>query len=274
MTRGIFAKTFSGTDPHTVLQKAKLAGYHAVQYNMACSGLPSLPETIPLKAALQVADAAKAHGLSVSAVSCTFNMIHPDKVVRDSGLRQLETVAAACQGIGTRLVTLCTGTRDPDDQWRFHFDNASPEAWRDLIRTMQAAVTIADRWNIDLGIEPEPANVVNSAIMARQLIDDMQSQRLRIVIDPANLTEHAASDDHNDIVTKAVDLLADRIAMAHAKDRDSKGRVVAAGKGVMDFRHLAVALQSVGFSGPVITHGLAESEAAETAQYLGRTMGI
>ncbi len=44
MQLGIFAKTFQGREPRAILQAARDAGYRVVQYNMACSGLPSMPE--------------------------------------------------------------------------------------------------------------------------------------------------------------------------------------------------------------------------------------
>jgi hypothetical protein len=47
MRLGIFAKTFPGNDPVTVMSAARMAGYGAVQYNMACSGLPAMPDAIP-----------------------------------------------------------------------------------------------------------------------------------------------------------------------------------------------------------------------------------
>lgn len=46
MRLGIFAKTFTGHDPLTVLTAAKNAGFSTVQYNFACSGIASLPEAI------------------------------------------------------------------------------------------------------------------------------------------------------------------------------------------------------------------------------------
>jgi len=52
MKLGIFAKTFDGSTPIQVLRAARDAGYDAVQYNMACSGLAPLPETIDPAAAL------------------------------------------------------------------------------------------------------------------------------------------------------------------------------------------------------------------------------
>jgi sugar phosphate isomerase/epimerase len=65
-----------------------------------------------------------------------------------------------------------------------------------------------------------------------------------------------------------VDLLADRIAMAHAKDRDASGRFATAGKGVVDFPHFLGRLRAAGFDGDLVTHGLAAAEAAGVARYL------
>ena len=47
MRLGIFAKTFPGSAPSPVLRQARAAGFAAVQYNMACSGLPSMTGAFP-----------------------------------------------------------------------------------------------------------------------------------------------------------------------------------------------------------------------------------
>ena len=64
---------------------------------------------------------------------------------------------------------------------------------------------------------------MNSAAKARRLIDEVGSPRLKVVLDPANLFETAALEDQRDIVAAAIDLLADRIVMGHAKDRTPGG---------------------------------------------------
>ena len=256
MRLGIFAKTFPGSDPETVLAGVANAGFGLAQYNMACSGLDPLPDAIPEDVTTAIRAASAAAGVGIAAVSGTFNMIHPDPAVRADGLRRLAVLIAAAPAMGTRLVTLCTGTRDPADMWRAHPDNATPEAWRDLVASMETAVAVAEANGVDLGIEPELANVVSSAEAARRLIDEMQSPRLRIVLDAANLFETASLAEQRDIVTRAVDLLADRIVMAHAKDRAANGDFVAAGQGVLDYPHYLAALRRAGFDGPLVAHGL------------------
>ncbi len=258
---GIFAKTFAGSDPTAVLAQVANAGFGSAHFNMACCGLAAMPDVIPAGTAQAVASAAAASGVSLVGLSGTWNMIHPDPAVRAAGMRRLEVLAQACAPLGTRLITLCTGTRDADDQWRAHPDNASPEAWRDILASMEQAVAIAERYDVDLGIEPELANVVDSAAKARQLLDEIGSPRLKIVLDPANLAEIETPERRRAIVAGAIDLLADHIAMAHAKDRDINGEFVAAGRGVIDFAHFMGTLQAAGFTGPMVAHGLSAAEA-------------
>jgi sugar phosphate isomerase/epimerase len=268
MKLGIFAKTFPGSDPDTVLAAARGAGYRTVQYNMACSGLEPMPAAISRDMADAVRVAAEDQGLAVAAVSATYNMIHPDPTVRRRGHDSLAVLAASAHRMGTRLLTLCTGTRDPADQWRAHPGNDASDAWRDLTASLETALTIADAHDVDLGIEPELANVVNSAAKARRIIDEMGSPRLKIILDPANLFEVAGLGEQRRIVTEGIDLLADRIVMAHAKDRDEAGGFATAGKGVIDYDHYLACLIRVGFDGPLVTHGLAASEAVSVAEFL------
>ena len=273
MRLGIFAKTFAGSDPATVMGAARAAGFDAFQYNMACSGLAAMPDELTEAQVAAVAKASRATGVAVAAVSGTYNMIHPDPAVRAVGLRRLGLLIDHAAGMGTGMVTLCTGTRDAEDQWRHHPDNASPEAWRDLLDEMGKACALAEARGVVLGVEPELANVVNGAAAARRLIDELGSTAVVIVLDPANLFEVADGAERARLVDEAVGLLGDRIAMAHAKDRHADGRFATAGKGVIDFAHFLGALRKAGFVGDLVTHGLAAEEAAGVAGFL-RGLGV
>lgn len=268
MRLGIFAKTFAGSDPGTVLAAARKAGFACVQYNMACSGLAAMPDALSAQDVAAVSAASKAEGVAIAAVSGTYNMIHPDPAVRAKGLARLEVLLKGAAAMGTGMVTLCTGTRDRQDQWRHHLGNGSAAAWADLLAEMAKACALAEPLGIKLGIEPELANVVDTAPRARLLIDTLQSPTLAIVLDPANLFEVATLAEQRDVLSRAVDVLADRIAMAHAKDRDGLGGFATAGKGVVDFPHFLRALKAAGFDGDLVTHGLAADEAAGVALYL------
>ncbi len=269
---GIFAKTFPGTTAETVLSAAREAGYASVQFNLACCGLPSMPDALSPGVVAGIAADSAQTGVAIAALSGTYNMIHPDAAVRAQGLRRLELLLSEARAMGTSLVTLCTGTRDPMDQWRHHPDNDTPEAWADLLTEMAKAAALAERFGVDLGIEPEHANVVSTAPLAARLLREVASPRLRIVLDPANMVEDAESDQPY-LFAEAADLLGDRITMAHAKDRDAAGAVVPAGSGIIDFDSFFTRLAGIGFAGPVVTHGLAASDAVAVARFLRAKIG-
>lgn len=268
MQIGIFAKTFSGETALDVLQAVRKAGFECAQYNMACSGLPAMPDAIDAATATAVRTASSRTHIPVVAISATYNMIHPDPAVRAAGHRHLQVIAASAKSIGTNLLTLCTGTRDATDQWRGHAENSSPQAWNDLLRAMEHTLDVAEAHDIDLGIEPELANVVNSATAAQRLIRQLQSERVKIVLDPANLFERAGPTEQQRLVSQAIEGLADRIVIAHAKDRRADGSFTVAGKGVLNYQHYLDALLANGFTGPLVAHGLEAKDAAATARFL------
>lgn len=268
MQLGIFAKTFPGSDPKTVLEASSAAGFSGVAYNMVCSGLAAMPETISSEVASQVRQASKQTGQSIQSLSATYNMAHPDDTIRLRGSERLEVLAATAKAIGTNLLTLCTGTRNPEDQWKFHPANSGAEAWRDMLSSFERAVEIAEKHDVYLGVEPELANVVSDAKDAVRLIRDLDSDRVQIVLDPANQFERTSAEHQRNLVDEAIDLLGDRLVMAHAKDRSPDGIFATAGKGVIDFDHFIRALDAIGFKGPLVTHGLSADEATEVSDFL------
>ena len=270
MQLGIFARTFVRPTLEEVLDAVKGHGLNCIQFNMACAGLPSMPDEIDPTLCDRIRRGMAARGLTMVAVSGTFNMIHPDPSERQRGLRRLAVLAAACKRLGTAAISLCTGTRDPDDKWRHHPDNATPQAWRDLVRSMETALQIADAHEITLGVEPEVSNVVDSAAKARRLLDETGSTRLKIVIDAANLFPAGSLSQQHRVLEEAFVLLGEEIIIAHAKDlsRDGEAGQEAAGTGLLDYDHYLALLHNNGFDGPLLLHSLAESQVPRSVQFL------
>lgn len=268
MRPGIFAKTFPRSSVEEVFDAVRSHGIAYTQFNMSCAGLPSMPDEMDPGVASRIREAAAERGITISAVSGTFNMIHPDERERRAGLRRLEVLAASCGELGTSTITLCTGTRDPEDMWRRHPANDEPEAWRDLRSSMQQALDTAEEHDVTLAIEPEPGNVVSSAIKGRRLLDEMGSPRLKVIIDAANLLQAG------DTLKEALDLLGEDIVIAHAKDLTASGEVVAAGRGVVDYDLYLGLLGQAGFEGPVILHGLDETEVGESVTFLRDRLAV
>ncbi len=276
MRLGIFAKTFARPTLEATLAAVRSHGLDCVQFNLACAGLPSLPVRIDAAICERIRREAALREITIAAVSGTFNMIHPDPLERRTGLERLRVLADACPRFGAPLITLCTGTRDPENMWRRHPDNDPPGAWQDLLASMKQALRIADEFGVTLAFEPEVANVVDSAQKARRLLDEIGSPRLRVVMDPANLLHAGELPRMRVILEEAFALVGQDIAIAHAKDlsRDGEAGHEAAGTGALDYDLYLELLRSVGFEGALVLHSLDEPQVESSVGFLRRKLGL
>ncbi len=248
-------------------------GIRTVQFNLRCvPGLDALPASVPAAARDAVRQACATTGVSLAALSGTYNMIDPDPSRRAEGARRLRGVIAACPHLGTDVVTLCTGTRDPHSMWRPHPENGSAAAWRDLLDALAGVLPDAEAHGATLVVEPEVSNVVDSAARARRLLDEIGSQRLRICIDGANLFHAGELPRMPEILDEAFALLGPDIALAHAKDLDRDGEAgsLPAGHGRLDYPRYLSLLQRASFRGAVVLHGLGEDQVDGCADFLRR----
>jgi sugar phosphate isomerase/epimerase len=156
--------------------------------------------------------------------------------------------------------------------WRRHPDNDSKEAWTDMVRAIRSALQMTEASGTTLAFEPEVSNVIDSAIKARRLIDEIGSPRLRVVIDPANLFHRGELPRMSQILDEALELLGDEIVLAHAKDLSHDGEAghEAAGTGKLDYPRYLKLLKQIGFQGSLIIHGLREDQVPTTVAFLRR----
>ena len=218
MQLGIMAKTFARPTLGGIFDAVVKHDLHCVQFNFTCAGLPNMPDQMEPHVIENIRHEADARKISIAAVSGTFNMIHPDKQQRRDGLKRLQILAGSCRALGTSVITLCTGTRDPENMGRHHAANDSPEAWRDLTDSLRRALEFADEFGVILAFEPEVSNVVNSAQKGRRLLDEMQSKHLKVVMDGANLFPAGTLPRMREILAEAFELLGRDMVIAHAKD--------------------------------------------------------
>ena len=262
MQIGIMSGTFARATLEEALDAIANHGMSCTQFNLSSAGVTKIPTHIDSELCDKIREKMSARNITMTALAGTYNMIHPDLQRRADGLRNLRVLASACERLGTSVITLCTGTRDPDNMWRRHPDNDTPEAWEDLVVSMRQAIEVAEEHEVTLAFEPEVANVVDSAIKARRIIDQIGSPYLKVVMDGANIFHTGELPRMREILDEAFALLGEHIAFAHAKDLDRDGEAghLAAGKGLLDYDQYLSLLNNVGSDVPIILHGLSEAE--------------
>jgi sugar phosphate isomerase/epimerase len=268
MELGVFAKIFDGKGFPLGLDAVVAAGFRTVQFNVESTGIAPLPDHLPQDVAAAVKQETDARGIRIAALSGTYNMVHPDAERRAADFRRFRVIAQAARSMGADTLTLCSGTRDPENMWRRHPDNDSTAAWDDLIASMGQVLEVAEACDLRVAFEPEPGNVVNSSIKARRLLDTFANKRLGVVIDAVNAMDTAPDRDPRDVLDEAFALLGEDIFVAHAKDHDASGRECQTGTGMVPWAHYLHLLSESSFTGPLIMHGLNASEVAASREYL------
>jgi sugar phosphate isomerase/epimerase len=275
MDIGIYTRTFDRPTLEDTLDAVTAHDIRYVQFNFANAGIPTLPERVDPPLLARISAAMSARGIHFASIAGTYNMIDPDLANRRQGMERLAGLAAASHALGNQVITLCSGTRDPHNMWRHHPANDTPEAWRDMVEAMAEAASIAEANDVVVAFEPEVSNVVDSAVKARRVLDEVRSSHLKVVMDGANIFHHGELPRMAEILDEAFQLLGADIALAHAKDLDHDGEAghLAASHGRLDYDRYIRLLKAVGYDGSLVLHGLAEDQIDGCVAFLRSKIG-
>jgi len=161
-------------------------------------------------------------GIEVSVLGVFTNLMEPDEAEREENLKYFERMIQIASHTGIPAVaTECgfvPGRRGINaDTYEQDFDL--------LKRGLSRLVEYSDRYGVDVALEACVLDVVPSARRARDLIAQIGSPRLKVLLDPANYIANSSEED-------MFRYLGPHIAYLHGKDRkvnDKMGRVVGDG---------------------------------------------
>jgi len=170
-------------------------------------------------------------GLTIHSMGVYTNLIHPDEAERQANLAYFDAMMEIGGAMGVRTFVTEAG---------HHHDPAAPApavplefqdaVWPRMIATARQLDELARKHDATILFEPFYRGFLASAKRLRLFLDELQSPRLRALLDPANLIEV------NDL-GEMFGQLAPWIDCLHAKDRKLHTDLgVAAGKGDLDYR--------------------------------------
>ena len=255
-----------------LFERAASLGFETVQLALGsvqeCGFTPSahveIPESIPDGAISAIREASRRTGIPIGAMNGTWNMAHPAPALRADAVRRMEIFFATANELDCPIVTLCSGTRSPVHLWHPHEDNATPEAWNDMLGSMRAAARLAEQYGVTLAIETEAANIIDTPEKARRVMDETGSDALKMILDCANLFH--AGDAHpgnvRPTIDRAMEFFGKDVVLAHGKDiRESDGiHFCGTGFGIVDFPYMIESLKKAGFTGDMMLHGAVDED--------------
>ncbi len=177
-------------------------------------------------------------GLDVAVLGCYLNLAEKDEALYPGIVAKYIAHLRFQRWLGAGMIGTETGHLSPEMLERN--DPAELDAVADFyIERLRPVVKSAEKLGAVLAVEPVWNHSIRNARCARRMLDRIASPNLGIIFDPVNLVDVRHTDQGDDRVQEAIDLLGDDVLMVHLKDwtLDSQGKniAVAAGTGHMNY---------------------------------------
>lgn len=136
--------------------------------------------------------------------------------------------------------------------------NSSEEAYQHLLCTMQKLVSEAEKYGVNIAIEGVHCFVINTPQRMRRIIDDLNSDNVKVIFDPVNYLNAANFQNQDKIINDTFDLLSDKIVALHIKDFVCDNGImkeVIPGKGILNYKLIFNRLKAENMDIPLISEG-------------------
>lgn len=140
------------------------------------------------------------------------------------------------------------------------------EAYRHLLKTVKELVAEAEKYGVNVAIEGVHLFVINTPEIMARLVNDVNSEYIKIIFDPCNLITMENYKKQNEIINSMFDLVGNKIVAIHAKDflvKDDEMLRVNPGEGMLNYKLIFERMREYNLDIPIICEGYNEAEAKE-----------
>ena len=177
----------------------------------------------------EIAETYRSRGIAIHSIGVYTNLIHPDPSERKANLDYFERMMEVGEAMDVRTFITEAGHYQPDENTShvaYHFRD---DVWKRMISVGKELGKRADAHGAKVLCEPYFGGFFATAKRTRLFLEEVGSERIRALLDPANLLEANDLEEMFDQLTPWIDCL-------HAKDRKLHAvGGVAAGKGDIDY---------------------------------------
>lgn len=215
----------------------------------------------------EIAAAYRDAGVVIHSIGVYTNLIHPDEAERRANLAYFEAMMQIGGHMGVRTFITEAGhhhdPKEPAPRIPLDFQDA---VWPRMIATARQLADMAAKHDAKVLFEPFYRGFFASAKRLRLFLEEVQSPRIRALLDPANLIELNDLDEMFHQLTPWIDCL-------HAKDRKlHTDRGVAAGKGDLDYRQLVRLVARHTPAAPLVLEYVGPADYAQALAHLRTAM--
>lgn len=185
------------------------------------------------------------NNVEIDVYGCYVEIGMLDKAKRLEEVERFKKGISHCKTVGARVV----GTETTHFPLGGENRAEAYEAVKDSVLRM---VEEAERLNVNIAVEPVALHSLDSPELTKKLLDEVKSDKLKVIIDSVNLFTVENIHNHKQIITDCFELFGDKICTMHIKDVTLIGdqdrstikmvndtfKWECIGDGIIDYRHI------------------------------------
>ena len=147
----------------------------------------------------------------------------------------------------------------------------SEEAYQRVLETMREIVAYAEENDVNVGIEGVHCFVINTPQKMKRLVDDLDSDNVRVIFDPVNYLNISNYQYQDDMIKDMFSLLSDKICVLHAKDfvvENGEFKTVRPAEGMLNYKLIFDKMKEHNLDIPIISEEINEDEAVTAFENL------
>ena len=199
------------------IENIKALEFTGLSFHFPSAEIPSVPPDASTRC-VEMLEAAK---LDLVQFGITYNecLFHPDAAVREAAIASVQRGMATAAALNAHHYLFRPGSLNSDGAWTSHRDNYLPESMERLIETLKPIAEHAEQHELTLVMETHAVSIMDSPETCREIVEQVGSQRLRIVMDFVNHFQTLRQVyDSEDRLNHIFDVMGPVAPMAHIKD--------------------------------------------------------
>ena len=147
--------------------------------------------------------------------------------------------------------------------------NSSEEAYQHLLKNMRELLSVAEELDVKIGIEGVWCFVINSPSRMKRLVDDLNSENIRVIFDPMNYLSNVNYNNQSRMIDEFFELLGDRVCAIHLKDfktENGEMRFINPCQGELDHKRIFEYVKKVNPNLPIILEETKEKELSKAKE--------
>ena len=138
------------------------------------------------------------------------------------------------------------------------------EAYQRVLETLKELTKYAEEYNVAIAVEGVHCFVINTPKKMKRLVDDLNSENVKVIFDPVNYLNIHNYQKQDEIINDTFDLLGDKICVIHAKDfvvDDGVFKAVKPSEGLLNYKLIFEKMKEYSLDIPIICEEITDSDA-------------